>query len=198
MTEQAQSEEAVFLSALQLSTPQERAAYIQGACADNEELRNRVLELLASHDQSRGPLDLPPPGLGNVATIDRPITEKLGTQIGPYKLLEEIGEGGMGVVYMAEQKQPIERRVALKIIKPGMDTRQVIARFEAEQQALAMMDHPNIAKVFDAGTTGKRGQVPFVRSTRRAVPAKGTCPRFRRPTVFCDGTGQRHPRHAVL
>jgi len=74
-------------------------------------------------------------------------------QIGPYKLLQELGEGGMGVVYMAEQTEPVERRVALKIIKPGMDTRQVIARFEAERQALAMMDHPNIAKVLDAGTT---------------------------------------------
>ena len=84
------------------------------------------------------------------------MTERPGTQIGPYKLLEQIGEGGMGVVFMAEQKQPIRRRVALKIIKPGMDTRQVIARFEAERQALAMMDHPNIARVLDAGTHRQR------------------------------------------
>ena len=86
-------------------------------------------------------------------TIDHTHREKPGTQIGPYKLLQQIGEGGLGVVYMAEQTEPVKRRVALKIIKPGMDTQQVIARFEAEEQALAMMDHPNIAKVFDAGAT---------------------------------------------
>src|SRR5262249_26278308 len=91
---------------------------------------------------------------GAVATIDDPITERPGTVIGPYKLLEQIGEGGFGVVFMAEQQEPIRRKVALKVIKPGMDTRQVIARFEAERQALALMDHPNIAKVLDAGTTG--------------------------------------------
>ncbi len=85
--------------------------------------------------------------------------EKAGTQIGPYKLLEQIGEGGMGVVYMAEQKEPVRRRVALKIIKPGMDTRQVIARFEAERQALAMMDHPNIAKVLEAGRQRVVGRI---------------------------------------
>src|SRR5262249_30831137 len=91
------------------------------------------------------------------ATADRPgprpITEGPGTRIGPYKLLQKIGEGGMGVVYMAEQEHPVKRRVALKIIKPGMDSEQVVARFEAERQALALMDHPNIARVFDAGVT---------------------------------------------
>ena len=94
------------------------------------------------------------PHTGAAATIDfPPIAERPGTQIGPYKLLEQIGEGGMGVVYMAVQKEPVRRKVALKIIKPGMDTREVIARFEAERQALALMDHPNIAKVFDGGVT---------------------------------------------
>src|SRR6185503_18172397 len=82
-----------------------------------------------------------------------PLTEGPGTVIGPYKLMEQIGEGGMGLVFVAEQSQPIRRRLALKVIKPGMDSRQVIARFEAERQALALMDHPNIAKVMDAGTT---------------------------------------------
>ena len=91
------------------------------------------------------------PRAGIAATIDRPPLELPGTQIGPYKLLEQIGEGGMGVVYVAEQREPIRRTVALKIIKPGMDTREVVARFEAERQALALMDHPNIAKVFDGG-----------------------------------------------
>ena len=95
--------------------------------------------------------------------------EKPGTQIGPYKLLQQIGEGGMGVVYMAEQQEPVERRVALKIIKPGMDTRQVIARFEAERQALAMMDHPNIARVLDAGTT-ESGRPYFVMELVNGIP----------------------------
>ena len=92
--------------------------------------------------------------------------ERPGTRIGPYKLLQQIGEGGMGVVYMAEQQEPVRRKVALKIIKPGMDTKQVIARFEAERQALAMMDHQNIARVLDAGTTeGEPGRVSAGRRT---------------------------------
>ena len=95
--------------------------------------------------------------------------EAPGTLIGPYKLLEQIGEGGMGVVYMAEQQSPVRRRVALKIIKPGMDTRQVIARFEAERQALALMDHPNIAQVLDAGAT-ESGRPYFVMELVRGIP----------------------------
>ena len=151
MTETPRSEEAIFLAALQLPA-HERPAYVHQACSGDEALRQRVFELLASHDASRGPLDLPPPGAD--LTIDPPL-ERPGMQIGPYKLLQQIGEGGFGVVYMAEQTEPVRRKVALKVIKPGMDTRQVIARFEAERQALAVMDHPNIAKVLDAGTVGQ-------------------------------------------
>ena len=103
-----------------------------------------------------------------------PITEQPGTVIGPYKLLQQIGEGGMGVVFMAEQTEPIQRTVALKIIKPGMDTRQVIARFEAERQAVAMMDHPNIAKVLDAGTTDS-GRPYFVMELVKGVPITKYC-----------------------
>ena len=103
-----------------------------------------------------------------------PITEQPGTVIGPYKLLQQIGEGGMGVVFMAEQTEPIQRTVALKIIKPGMDTRQVIARFEAERQALAMMDHPNIARVLDAGTTDT-GRPYFVMELVKGVPITDYC-----------------------
>ena len=106
--------------------------------------------------------------------IDQPITERPGTVIGPYKLLEQIGEGGMGVVFMAEQTEPVQRTVALKIIKPGMDTRQVIARFEAERQALALMDHPNIAKVLDAGTTDS-GRPYFVMELVKGVPITKYC-----------------------
>jgi serine/threonine protein kinase len=107
-------------------------------------------------------------------TLDQEPLERPGTQIGPYKLLQQIGEGGMGVVYMAEQTEPIARRVALKIIKPGMDTRQVIARFEAERQALAMMDHPNIAKVFEAGTT-ESGRPYFVMELVKGIPITKYC-----------------------
>ena len=112
--------------------------------------------------------------MASVPPIDSPITERPGTIIGPYKLLQQIGEGGMGVVFMAEQTKPIQRTVALKIIKPGMDTRQVIARFEAERQAVAMMDHPNIAKVLDAGTTDS-GRPYFVMELVKGVPITKYC-----------------------
>src|SRR5262249_44554171 len=125
-------------------------AYVVEACGGDRELESKVLHLLDIHRQAGSFLESP--AAAAVATVDRPADEPLGMQIGPYKLLEQIGEGGMGVVYMAEQIEPVKRRVALKIIKPGMDTRQVIARFEAERHALSLMDHPNIAKVLDAGS----------------------------------------------
>src|SRR5205823_3040365 len=124
----------------------------------------RVVELLQIHDQEQSFLESPVVArgaLGDEETMPPPAAERPGTLIGPYKLLEQIGEGGMGIVYVAEQTEPVRRRVALKIIKPGMDTKQVIARFEAERQALAMMDHPHIAKVLDAGTT-EAGRPYFV------------------------------------
>ena len=145
------TEEDVFYAALELKTPEQRAAYLEVACADDAKVRRRVECLLSRHQESAGPLDAPPPGV--VAADYQPVLEGPGSMIGPYKLVEQIGEGGMGVVFMAEQTQPVQRKVALKIVKPGMDTKQVIARFEAERQALAMMDHPNIARVLDAGTT---------------------------------------------
>ena len=151
MTNNAHNAKAIFGKALEIQSPEEQSAYLDEACGDDAQLRSEVEDLLQAIDEAGSfmarPVMEPQP------TIDQPITEKPGTQIGPYKLLQQLGEGGMGVVYMAEQKEPVKRRVALKIIKPGMDTRQVIARFEAERQALAMMDHPNIAKVLDAGAT---------------------------------------------
>ncbi|MBM4094185.1 MAG: hypothetical protein FJ276_32980, partial [Planctomycetes bacterium] len=114
------------------------------------------------------------PVLDPASTLDRPVTEGAGTRLGPYKLLQQIGEGGMGVVYMAEQTEPVQRRVALKIIKPGMDSRQVIARFEAERQALTMMDHPNIARVLDAGTTDA-GRPYFVMELVKGVSITRYC-----------------------
>src|SRR5205807_7702546 len=125
------------------------------SCADQPELRRRVEVLLEAHREAgtvphRAGNDQPTP------FDDNPGTERQGTVIGPYKLLQQIGEGGMGTVFMAEQTQPVHRKVALKVIKPGMDSRQVIARFEAERQALAMMDHVNFASFLDAGTSGVR------------------------------------------
>ena len=144
-------EENIFNAARQIAHAADRAALLQSACRDAAQ-RARIEALLAVHDHEHGFLEAPATGL-DVTQFEPRITERPGTLIGPYKLLEQIGEGGFGVVFMAEQTQPIQRKVALKIIKPGMDIKQVIARFEAERQALALMDHPNIARVLDAGTT---------------------------------------------
>src|SRR5262245_41608787 len=115
-------------------------------------LREQVARLLAAHREAGSFLDSPAMAIAN--TIDEPSNEQPGAVIGHYKLIEEIGEGGMGTVWMAQQTEPVKRAVAVKLIKPGMDSKQVLARFEAERQALALMDHPNIAKVLDAGATG--------------------------------------------
>jgi WD40 repeat protein/serine/threonine protein kinase len=139
---------------------------------DDDEVRHRVELLLAAHRQGGSFLASPAAPLG--ITADDPITERPGTVIGPYKLLEQIGEGGFGVVFMAEQTQPVRRKVALKILKPGMDTRQVVARFEAERQALAIMDHPNIAKVLDGGATAS-GRPFFVMELVKGVPITDFC-----------------------
>ncbi len=142
--------QAVFTEALGLGSEEDRRRYLDRTCGSDLAVRGRVEALLRAHSEAGGFFG----GKAAVADIaNPPVPEKPGAFIGPYQLLEEIGEGGMGVVWMAEQAEPVERRVALKIIKPGMDTRQVVARFQAEEQALAVMDHPNIAKVFDAGTT---------------------------------------------
>jgi eukaryotic-like serine/threonine-protein kinase len=145
------SPESIFGDAIQLESATDRAAFLRQTCGDDRRLHGQMEKLVADHFRAGRFLDAP----AAVATIDMPApTELAGTQIGLYKLREQIGEGGFGVVYVAEQEKPVARKVALKIIKPGMDTRDVIARFEAERQALALMDHPNIAKVLDAGTTG--------------------------------------------
>jgi hypothetical protein len=129
----ADREEALFAAALEKRTPAERAAYLEGACGDDHALRARIEALLAAHEASGGVLGAPPEALP-LTTGYRPLGEGPGSVIGPYKLLQQIGEGGMGVVYMAEQQEPVRCKVALKIIKPGMDSHQVIARFEAERQ----------------------------------------------------------------
>ena len=147
-------EELLFQLAL-TKPAAERAAWLDRECGDDKDLRTRLVALLVAHDQ-------PETLLATQAETTRPTIkldlseapdEAVGQTLGRYKLLERVGEGGCGVVYVAEQTEPVRRRVALKVIKLGMDTKQVVARFEAERQALAMMDHPNIAKVLDAGTT---------------------------------------------
>jgi WD40 repeat protein/serine/threonine protein kinase len=144
---------AIFCEALDCPAGAERQAFLERACAGDQALRARIDALLAAGHDAGDFLEQPVPAPSTTWNPPEPL-ETSGTIIGPYKLLEQIGEGGMGTVYMAEQQQPVRRKVALKIIKPGMDSRQVIARFEAERQALAMMDHQNIARVLDAGTTG--------------------------------------------
>jgi non-specific serine/threonine protein kinase/serine/threonine-protein kinase len=169
----------IFSEALELPSVEERAAYLDRVCGSDRSLRARVEGLLRAHDEDDDFLENP----GSAPTVDvapggRPTSEGPGTVIGPYKLMEQIGEGGMGVVFVAEQNQPVRRRVALKVIKPGMDSRQVVARFEAERQALAMMDHPNIAKVHDGGTTAS-GRPYFVMELVRGIPITEYCDRER-------------------
>jgi serine/threonine protein kinase/tetratricopeptide (TPR) repeat protein len=170
-----QQEELIFNTARQLPAG-ERAAYLEQACAGDEGLARRISALLAVHDQEQS--FLASPALAAFApTITEPqskFAEKPGTAIGPYKLLEQIGEGGFGIVFMAEQLRPVHRKVALKVLKPGMDTRQVVARFEAERQALALMDHPHIAKVFDGGAT-ESGRPYFVMELVKGVPITEYC-----------------------
>jgi serine/threonine protein kinase/tetratricopeptide (TPR) repeat protein len=164
---------AIFLAAIEKESLGERRQLLDEKCAENTQLRSRVEELLESFEQANSFLAEKP--VADVPVTDiRPLTEQPGDTMAPYKLLQQIGEGGMGTVFMAEQSEPIERRVALKIIKPGMDTQQVIARFEAERQALAMMDHPNIAKVLDAGTT-ETGRPYFVMELVKGVPITDYC-----------------------
>ncbi len=166
----------LFLKALELPSAAERQAYLDRACAGDVALRAEVEALLEASAQAGSFLESPAPA--PLATVDEPVSERMGTVIGPYKLLQQLGEGGMGTVFMAEQTQPVQRKVALKIIKPGMDSRQVIARFEAERQALALMDHPNIAKVLDGGTTAT-GRPYFVMELVKGVPMTKYCDEHR-------------------
>ena len=170
--EPTKNEEIIYHEAVS-KPPKERKAYIEAACGDDTELLARIEALLKAREVKDSFLEVP--ALDPNITLDEsPISETPGTVIGRYKLLEQVGEGGFGVVYMAEQTKPINRRVALKIIKLGMDTKSVIARFEAERQALAMMDHPNIAKVFDAGATGT-GRPYFVMELVKGIPITEYC-----------------------
>lgn len=159
MTAKGADAKVLFGEAFRLLDPVGRKAFLDHACAGNDALRHEVESLLAALEQAGDFLRIAPDSL----------KEQPGTIIDRYKLLEKIGEGGFGVVYMAEQVEPVQRKVAIKIVKPGMDSLQVIARFEAERQALALMDHPNIAKVLDAGAT-EIGRPYFVMELVRGIP----------------------------
>src|SRR6516165_2965869 len=203
MPETRRTDESIFAEALRRSSPGERAAFLDQVCGADQAWRERIETLIRSHDQAgsflKEPLAAP------CATIAEPsITEGPGTVIGRYKLLQQIGEGGFGTVYMAEQKEPVRRRVALKIIKLGMDTKEVIARFEAERQALALMDHPNIARVIDAGAT-ETGRPYFVMEPVRGVPITQYCdennlPALKRLELFitvCQAIQHAHQKGII-
>jgi serine/threonine protein kinase len=183
--------EDLFEAARRLKDPAQRQAFLDAACSENPELRRELEELLALQPDAEVLLD---PGVANlhpeaselrqippelVASLGMP--EQVGDRVGRYKLREKIGEGGCGVVYVADQEEPVRRRVALKVIKVGMDTKSVIARFEAERQALAMMDHPNIAKVLDAGAT-TTGRPYFVMELVRGIKLTDFCDQNRLTT----------------
>jgi serine/threonine protein kinase/WD40 repeat protein len=172
MSEPSLPEESIFAQAVDIDSASERLAFLDRACGGNQALRAEVEALLRASERSGDLLDL----RENVAdTRNLPACEGPGTVIGPYKLLEHIGEGGMGTVWMAQQTEPIQRRVAVKVVKAGMDSKQVLARFEAERQALALMEHPNIAKVLDAGKTPS-GRPYFVMELVKGQPI----------TTYCD------------
>ncbi len=185
-------ERELFVATLEQSDPAERAAFLERACGGDVALRRRIEELLREQQEvgafleqpalKTAPASPPAPQSGPGATAPvAAVTEKPGDRIGRYKLLQKIGEGGAGIVYLAEQEEPVRRRVALKVIKLGMDTRSVIARFEAERQALAMMDHPNIAKVLDAGAT-ETGRPFFVMELVRGIRITDYCDQNKLPT----------------
>ena len=169
---------------MQIASDAERAASLDQACRGDSELRARWEVLLEGHFKRQGFLEGESgqaTGLAGTARVIPPADEEVGTCIGRYKLLEKVGEGGFDAVYVAEQREPMKRRVALKIIKLGMDTKQVIARFEAERQALALMDHPNIAKVLDAGAT-ETGRPYFVMELVRGMRITDYCDENHLPT----------------
>src|SRR5262245_28883648 len=170
-----QDTEAIFHGALAIRSPEGRMEYIRKACGGDADLLANVTGLLRAHEQAADFLPTEPGDVSQKTDPTYPTSEGPGTVIGRYKLREKIGEGGCGVVYVAEQEEPVRRKVALKVIKLGMDTRQVVARFDAERQALAMMDHPNIAKVLDAGAT-ETGRPYFVMELVRGI----------RITDYCD------------
>ena len=184
MTAPPPDSESIFHAARDIADPDRRRAFVREACGGDAEWGAVIEAMLSAADRPDSLLDRPAGGDAGAA-VDQPAGPRPGTLIGPYKLLEQLGEGGFGVVFLAEQTVPVRRKVALKILKPGMDTRQVVARFEAERQALALMDHPNIARVFDGGATAA-GRPYFVMELVKGAPI----------TEFCD-QNQLTPRQRL-
>jgi serine/threonine protein kinase len=169
--------ESILSTAVEIDGEAERRQYVERVCAGDAELKRQVERLVANHFDAGSFLESPAVAVDvgmSLSQLAPPTCEGPGTVIGPYELLERIGEGGFGVVFVAEQQQPVRRRVALKLIKPGMDSRDIVARFEAERQALALMDHPNIARVLDGGTT-ESGLPYFVMELVKGVPITDHC-----------------------
>jgi eukaryotic-like serine/threonine-protein kinase len=164
-------EAAIFNIARRIEAPEERRLYLQQSCGDDGQLLARV-EALLRVNEDRSFLESPPPGMR--MAVEDTISEGPGTRIGHYKLIEQIGQGGFGVVFMAEQQHPVRRKVAVKVLKPGMDSAQVVARFEAERQALALMDHPHIARVLDGGETDS-GRPYFVMELVKGISITRYC-----------------------
>jgi serine/threonine protein kinase len=170
MTSVKPSIRELFSQALDFETTDQRLAFLDQACQGDDNVRQKVKDLLVAHASAGKFMN----GTGMAAATVEMVAEGPGSCIGPYKLREQIGDGGFGIVYVAEQERPVTRKVALKIIKPGMDTKDIIARFEAERQALALMDHPNVAKVFDAGAT-EMGRPYFVMELVNGVAITDFC-----------------------
>ena len=203
MTTEHKDEEAIFKAAYKIKSSTKRMDYLKRACGNDTNLLARVKALLKAHEEAGSFLEVPDVGhnatLDNLSSIEGP-----GTKIGRYELLELIGEGGMGLVYLARQKKPVKRQVALKIIKPGMDSRQVIARFEAERQTLAVLDHPNIAHVLDAGTT-KEGRPYFIMEYVKGTSITKYCDenklniekRLRLFEQVCEGVHHAHQKGII-
>jgi len=200
MNESEMSDVDVFIAAIQLPVG-ERSAYLEKVCGADEKMSQRIGILLNAHAKSAEFLEQGPAELaGHLVSPG----EKPGDRIGHYKLLQQIGEGGCGVVFMAEQEEPVRRRVALKVVKPGMDTKNVIARFEAERQALALMDHPNIAKIFEAGAT-ESGRPYFVMELIRGIKITDYCDQFSATTderlemfiQVCDAVQHAHHKGII-
>jgi serine/threonine-protein kinase len=208
-------ESAIFDTALKKPAGTERESFLDEVCGDDRELRGRLEALLEAHDNPESFLENPAEHVLEGAEPEETLlvnhdevlladVERERQQVGPYKLLQQIGEGGMGIVFMAEQTEPVKRRVALKIIKPGMDSREIIARFEAERQALAMMDHPNIARVLDAGTTSQ-GRPFFVMEFVNGLPINKYCDEHNLSTAarldlfvaVCRGVQHAHQKGVI-
>jgi hypothetical protein len=189
----------IFVRAVEIQAVADRRLFLEQQCGGDDALREQVESLLDAGGKMGSFLDKPAQAAlaaGGPTLTQAGRQEGPGTVIGPYKLLQQLGEGGMGTVYMAEQQEPVRRKVALKIIKSGMDSSQVIARFEAERQALAMMDHPNIARVFDAGTTGERDEGRGMRDEK--IRENSSFIPYKRAPLFRHGAGERRAHHRFL